>query len=246
MNTVKEISELLVSGYTEWSLLGHIYTRERDDLTLFAYTSDAYRSGVWNKYERVCRGLIISSITGEVVARPFDKFFNWLEGGRKASGYIVNVTEKIDGSLGILYRHKGNFCISTTGSFDSEQAIWATGFLRYHYDLWGLDERLTLLFEIVYPGNHNVVDYGQTQDLILLAIRDRFSGKYLSFFPDVVEYADEMGFTLPKTYQFNSIADILEATGQIEADQEGWVVEFSDGSRWKFKGDRYLELQQKQ
>jgi RNA ligase len=25
-------------------------------------------------------------------------------------------------------------------------------------------------------------------------------------------------------------------------DQEGWVVEFSDGSRWKVKGDRYLEL----
>ena len=42
------------------------------------------------------------------MARPFDKFFNWGEGswrngGRTTTADISFVTEKYDGSLGILY-----------------------------------------------------------------------------------------------------------------------------------------------
>ncbi|HRF99146.1 MAG TPA: hypothetical protein PLZ51_28235, partial [Aggregatilineales bacterium] len=74
---------------------------------------------------------------------------------------------KMDGSLGILYRWQGAYYIATRGNFDSDQAIWATIFLRTHYDLHNLADEYTLLFEIIYPDNRIVVNYGQRQDLVL-------------------------------------------------------------------------------
>jgi RNA ligase len=178
-----------------------------------------------------------------MVARPFDKFFNWLEGGRRANGHIVTVTEKVDGSLGILYRTLAGYRIATRGNFAGEQAVWATKFLHDRSDLAGLPDELTLLFEIVYPGNRIIVDYKDREDLVLLAARNRHTGAYLPFFPDVYSLGQHYGFSLPQVYQFNNISQIIARTGTMAVDQEGFVVEFSDGERFKFKGDRYLEIQ---
>ena len=54
-------------------------------------------------------------IQGEIVARAFDKFFNYGERGINISpsGKIKNVYEKIDGNLGVLYRDNGKYKIST-------------------------------------------------------------------------------------------------------------------------------------
>jgi RNA ligase len=227
----------------DWSEYGDVRAIYLDDLVLFSYTQSAQYEGRWNDFERMSRGLILNWKTGEIVARPFDKFFNWLENGEKASGHIVNITEKVDGSLGILYRHNGGFKVATRGSFDGEQATWATDFLNANYPMGGfLPNEYTLLFEIVYPENRIVVDYGHLEELFLLAARNRFTGEYLPFFPDVYEIAQEFGFPLPQVYDFNRIEDIIAATDTLSAEHEGWVVEFSRGQRFKFKGDRYKEL----
>jgi RNA ligase len=241
LQTISDIQDLARQGFDDWQRYGYVYARQKGDLLLFNYTAQAQYEGRWNFFERVSRGLIINAKTGEVAARPFDKIFNWGERGHKAHGHIVTVTEKMDGSLGILYRDDGHK-ISTRGAFDSEQAKWATDFLRDCYDLDGLPNELTLLFEIIYSENRIVVDYGNREDLVLLAARNRHSGQYLPFYPDLYELAQKYGFPTPKVYQFNNIAEIIAQTGLIDVNQEGWVAEFSDGSRFKFKGDRYLEL----
>lgn len=241
VQTIADIQQLVLSGETDWQQYGHVYTREQDGLLLFNYSAAAQFEDTWTPFECMCRGLIINQSTGEIVARPFDKFFNWNQGGRKASGHIVTVTEKIDGTLGILYRQRGDYRIATRGSFDGPQAIWATEFLRDYYDL-AVPDHLTLLFEIIYPDNRHVVDYGNREDLILLAARNRHTGDYLPFFPDLVAIADANCFHLPRTFSFNRVEDLLALAGEIDVHTEGWVVEFSDGSRWKIKGDRYLEL----
>lgn len=240
MEIMKELQAKAREGFTDWEQYGNVKAVYKDDLILFNYTAVAQWEGTWNWFERVSRGLILNT-AGEVIARPFDKFFNWGECGRKSSGHIVTVTEKIDGSLGILYRTNGEYRISTRGSFDSEQAIWATDHLNTYYDLADLPDDLTLMFEIVYPENRIVVDYGNTYELFLLAAR-KFSGEYLPFYPDVYELGRKYNFVMPNTYQFNNVTDILEACEKIDGTQEGWVVEFSDGQRFKFKGNTYVEL----
>ncbi|MHB8626061.1 MAG: T4 RnlA family RNA ligase [Aggregatilineales bacterium] len=243
IRSIEDIQQLAIAGLRDWKFYGDVVVRSEGDLLIFNYTELAQYKAEWNFFERVSRGLIINARTGEIVARPFDKFYNWLEGGRRASGHIVTVTEKLDGSLGVLFRTPNGYRITTRGSFSSKQAEWATRFLNAHFDLSDLPEELTLLFEIIYPDNRVIVNYQAREDLVLLAARNRFTGDYLPFFPDIYDMAQRYGFTLPQVYQFNNLTQIIEKTGTLDASEEGYVVEFSDGTRFKFKGDRYLELQ---
>lgn len=237
MNTISDVVEL-VRGGGVLTTYGYVNAITQGDLVLLSYTDAAHHAAEWSYLERVSRGLIINKVTGEIVARPFDKFFHWLEGGRRASGHIVTVMEKLDGSLGILYRANG-YKITTKGDFNSAQASWATEYLNTKYNLKRLPDELTLLFEIIYPGNRVILDYGAREDLVLLAARNRFTGAYLPFYPDLYELAKWYGFNLPQTYPFNNLREILAETGTTK--HEGWVVEFSDHQRFKFKGDYYLE-----
>lgn len=243
MNSMEELQAKVKEGFTDWEQYGNVRAVYKDDLVIFNYTHAAQYEGRWNWFERVCRGLILNTKTGEVVARPFDKFFNWGEREHYSSGHIVNVTEKIDGSLGILYRTEGQYAISTRGTFDSEQAQMATEILHVGYNIYDppLPDSFTLLFEIVYPENRIVVDYGQVEDIYLLAVRNRFSGKYL-YWRDVYELAQDYGFPKPRVFEFETADDIIRACKELDGTAEGWVAEFSDGQRFKFKGDTYLEL----
>jgi RNA ligase len=243
ITSIADLQALVVAGFTDWARYGHVSVRRMDDLLIFNYTALAQYSERWNFFERVSRGLILHTQTGEIVARGFDKFYNYSQGGRFPSGHIVTVTEKVDGSVGMLYRYGGGYRIATRGSFESDQARWATAFLNAHFDLSALAPQWTLIFEIIYPDNRVIVDYGAREDLVLLAARDRFTGDYMAFFPDLYELAARYGFSLPKVYTFNHVFDILATTGALDANQEGYVVEFSDGSRYKFKGDAYRALQ---
>lgn len=241
IQTIDELVQHVYSAAEDWGQFGHVTVRKYGDLLIFSYNTMAQYSEEWNFFERVSRGLIINYKTGEIVARPFDKFFNWGEGGRFTTAPIVAITEKLDGSLGILYRHEGKYKISTRGTLDSVQGLWASNFLNQHYSLDALPDELTLMFEIIYPENRVVLDYGERQDLVLLAGRNRFTGDYLSF-AQVRELAQRYGFPLPKVYEFESIEAILQNLTEQGSDFEGYVVEFADGQRFKFKGRRYLEL----
>jgi len=242
ITSVADIQRLVTEGFADWKQLGDVSVERDGDLLIFNYTARAQYEGRWNFFERVSRGLIINTVTGEIAARAFDKFYNWMQDGKKSDGHVVSITEKCDGSLGILYRVNNEYRISTRGSFHSDQAEWATKFLYEHYQLDDLPNELTLLFEIIYPENRVIVDYGGRADLVLIAARNRFTGDYLPFFPDLKLIADQYHFPLPKVFSFDSIADVIAQTGKLNADEEGFVVEFSDGQRFKFKGDKYLEL----
>jgi RNA ligase len=243
IQSIAAIQKLVMLGFNDWEQYGDVKVTARGDLLLFGYTTAAHIANRWNTFECVSRGLIINQKTGEIVARPFDKFFYWLT-GRKAKGHIVTVTEKVDGSLGILYRHKGEYHVTTKGSFFSPQGRWATRFLSENHDLTDLPDELTLLFEIIYPDNRIIIDYAERQELVLLAARNRHTGEYLPFFPDVYNLGQQYGFPLPQVHSYNTIDDIIAQTGQLNTNTEGWVVEFSDGQRFKFKMDEYIEIHQ--
>jgi len=147
----------------------------------------------------------------------------------------------MDGSLGVLYRNRGVPQIATRGSMVSEQAMWASLQLLNHNPS-EIPDDLTLLFEIIYPDNRIVINYGQRESLVLLAARNRHTGEYLPFFPDVYELAQKHGFDTPQVFTFDGLTAVIESCGAIDANHEGYVIEFSDGQRFKFKGDRYREL----
>lgn len=166
-------------------------------LSIFNYTEHAQYDRVWNDVTRLCRGLIVNH-DGEgddiVVARPFSKFFNHGEPDAPVLDLDapVHVSDKMDGSLGILYplgdgtpvfRHR-RFSVATRGSFMSEQAQHATRLLAEKYpDYWPQDG-ITTLVEIIYPQNRIVLDYEDQDDLYLLGGVDIATGTIFS--PDLM------------------------------------------------------------
>src|SRR4051812_16526347 len=90
------------------------------DLWIYNYTPQTQYENHWTPETLACRGLILD-VDGDVVARPFPKFFNW--GTPQAEGLPLHepfvVTEKFDGSLGILYMLDGQTFIASRGSFTS-------------------------------------------------------------------------------------------------------------------------------
>lgn len=198
----------------------------------------------------MCRGVIYNHETGELLARPFPKFFNWDEMGQfyPPAGPVLRM-EKLDGSLGILYPiHEWHgvgsvsthWRIATRGSFHSEQAEWATRFFNQYFAefndrIWPQPDE-TYLFEIIYPENRIVVDYGEFEGLVLLdVIRNEDGSSDTDEFDDFF-WPDKVTRT-PMT-EFNS-----RHQGDIPEGEEGFVYLWPvRGNRVKMKSAEYIEL----
>jgi len=243
VDIISKLGQLVRNNFTNWRSLGDVAVKPSPDgkLLLFNYTAKAQYAGRWNEFERVCRGLILDAETGAVVARPFDKFFNWGEGGRTTDAALIEATEKLDGSLGIGYRHGGEWRVATRGSFTSDQALWATDFLRRNPDMARWPHYLTPLFEIIYPGNRIVVDYGGKEFLVLIGARNKLTGRDL-FFREFGPLGTALGFLVPTIYHIYRPEDALRLAGELSGNEEGFVLRFADGQRFKVKGAEYLRL----
>lgn len=174
------------------SMLEQGYIRKQvhptEPLLIFNYTEKATFDRVWNTATRACRGLIINHTDYTVVARGMEKFFNWNEPDAPEikPDERVWVTDKLDGSLGIRYwqpRAK-KWAIATRGSFTSEQAIHATAkldeILQGYHHLERENLGLTYLYEIIYPSNRIVLDYGDRDTLVSIGGVVNATGEYIA------------------------------------------------------------------
>ena len=168
----------------------YITKRPHNDYPLFIYNyaPTAQFDQMWNEATLQCRGLITDD-KGEILARPFPKFFNFGETAVPrfvVTGLPGQVYEKADGSLGILYHYKSKWHVATRGSFHSDQAEWATGFIQASdfADIGWPTEGYTYLTEIIYPQNRIVVDYGNRAELMLLGVLSNETGEDVTSFSD--------------------------------------------------------------
>ena len=173
-----------------------------------------------------------------IIARPFGKFFNLEECqsvGIKIPQENFDVYEKLDGSLGILYWGNDRPAIATRGSFASDQALYATENIlpKYSEFLNKLDKNLTHLFEIIYPENRIVLDYGNEEKLVLLAIIDTKTGQETGL--GTINWPD-------KTKILDGIVDLNTILEMQENNQEGFVIKFDSGLRVKYKFSEYKRL----
>jgi RNA ligase len=215
-----------------------ISRRPHPGLPLFIYnytpSAQAISPSLWPDALSDCRGLILDE-NGNIVGRPFRKFWNYEQVLSDIPNEPFTVWEKVDGSLGIVCSYNGNTVVATRGSFESDQAKWASAKLLSDYGNFSPQGGLTYLFEIVYPENRIVVDYKGQQDLFLLAVLDK-SGK-----------DDDSAFNLDATFKkakrYDGITDFSEVnTNPRFNGQEGFVVRWENGFRAKIKADEYKRL----
>lgn len=221
---------------------GHVSVRDHatEPLAILNYTNAATYDRAWNACVLACRGLIYRTDTHEVVARPFPKFFNHGEpcAPDLDMGAEAVVTDKLDGSLGILYPTSDGFRVATRGSFHSEQAEEGTGLWEDYYIDVSPPEGWTPLFEIIYPANRIVLDYGNMEDLVLLGAVEIATGK--SVHPDHQLLAFWPG-PRAEVFHYRSLAEAL--TGEPRPNAEGLVVHLpGTDERVKLKQEDYVAL----
>lgn len=233
---------------------GRVTCREHPTLPLYIYNyaPDVQFTNSWDDVTLNCRGLILDHHFN-IVARPWKKFFNLGQVNLPIQfDDPVEVMDKADGSLGILYPmvHPDGldvvFAVATRGSFASEQAQHATKVYREKYEHLIPNPAYTMLFEIVYPENRIVLNYDGMDDLILLGAVENKTGYYIS--PLTAQHMfihrESKGYTdwtgpVVEVMPYKSISEALAHTDRPNA--EGYVIR-SHNFMVKIKQPDYLDL----
>ena len=229
----------------------------------FKYSLDTVYGQKWDEITLSCRGIAFEKETGKIVAWPFNKFFNYQEiyaqdGSLAHIGKILNeidgwrpftskqytIAEKVDGSLGIAYFYEGEWHVKTGGSFNSDQAIWATNYLRNNLNTFVMLEDVTYCFEIVYKADPHVVHYDKEELVLLSAFDTQKHDEVSSVIMPLL--AKELGCRYVKEYHYSTLEETLEAVSKMDVNHEGVVMTFynsyGDYFKVKIKSEEYLEM----
>lgn len=199
--------------------------------------------GTWGEchaaaIRRECRGITFDSGTGEIVSRPFHKFFNL---GEPSAGDNPNplkhshtVLEKLDGSM-VRPLPNGRWA-TKMGVTDVALSVEEFVAKNWHYqqfvDAW-MSAGATPIFEYVGPHNRIVLEY--EENMYLLAIRWTKTGQYFSVHE--TNYAATK-FDIPYVPIDKRPLDEVRQSDT----SEGIVIRYSDGHMLKVKSDWYIKV----
>lgn len=207
----------------------------------------------WTKDNLIFRSSIWNS-NGELISAGFKKFFNYQEQPdleeqpTNLSG--CTSVEKLDGSLLIVSKYKGEMIYRTRGT--STVANMENGYeiplliekykKFFNSYIWYLEtHEWSYLFEWTTPTNKIVIDYGTEPDIRLVGIVNHENYEYVpQSILDSVAKNNEL--KRPKTYQYTNITDLVSDVEHF-VDKEGICLYFNkDQSIRKVKGLWYLKL----
>ena len=232
---MKNLIETLEKYYEDGLL--YKQTHPSLPLTIWNYSVSVQYENSWDEITLQCRGLVTDN-EGNIVARPFKKFFNMDEGKHTPTSEF-EVYDKMDGSLGIVFWYEGQWIVATRGSFTSSQSIKGKEIFDRYVKKYGDDNlniHLTYLVEILFPENRIVVDYGNDEKLVLLGITDQYGETHHSHFEYLWFHKDLI------VKKYDGINDYSILKDMIKDNKEGFVIKFSNGDRMKIKGKEYLRL----
>lgn len=229
---------------------------EYTNLVLLKYGKSLSTIG-FNKLAEVCRGKIVDTKNKTIVSYPLDKFYNVNENDKNSFETISNLinesdysscTDKRDGSTLILTLDSDyGLLINTNGSFHSEQVKKGMALLntQYSYFLENIKTGFTYIFEITYPENRIVLDYGIEECLTLIGIRSLATQRLLNHLC-LVKLAEFYHLPIVESEEFYSLEGLLHlAETWKNANKEGWVLLIEkDGIQHmvKIKLNEYVEL----
>jgi|ERR1035437_388605 RNA ligase len=212
------------------------------DIWILNYSKETQFSKSWDLMTSTCRGLVID-IEGNILARCMKKFKNYEEYDPAEIDWSkeFDVFEKMDGSLIILFYYElvSKWIVASRGSFTSEQALEAQKMLNVSA-LDNLNKYITYLFEILYPENRIVVNYGKRRELVLLTAIITEDGVELTY--DTIEKMYSKYFTVVKKLELKSFDELRKLINTGEDNKEGVVLRFTNGFRLKMKFAEYCRL----
>lgn len=206
-----------------------------------------------------CRGLVLREGSWDVVAYPFDRFFNHGQGAAAQIDWgTARFEEKLDGTLLIVYRDDAadrwmcatrSMCeahgnINGVGTFAelADQCVREMGIAASSlHDLMegvGANADVTYMFELTGPYNRIVCDYPELR-LTLLGARDLVTLAEL----DPNRICEDLGFDSVRTWHFNDLGHLTEVMRDWHPTKyEGVIVKDAAFRRVKVKSPQYLAV----
>jgi len=198
---------------------------------------------------REFRGLIFDAVTGDLVRRPYHKFFN--VGERVDTKLdVIDVSkphailDKLDGSMIVPYKVNGRLIWGTKmGETDVSKQVLP--FLEENPDYVRFAEQAIVegyspIFEWCSRKQRIVLDYKKDK-LVLTAIRNMHTGNYL-IPSDIASYVVGYDIEVVKSISGEKLSEkFIDQVRQI-SDVEGFVIRFDDGHMVKIKCDWYCQL----
>lgn len=250
---IRNISDVLpaIAGRDEFVVA------ERDGYTIINYNvmmADTFPpvNTLNDAIRRECRGIIFDSVTGDILRRPFHKFFNVNE-REETQDHLIDlsqdhvVLEKLDGSMIASFIVDGNIIWGTkmaAQEFHETVSNFVADKPEYEeFVRLCIANGVTPIFEWCSRKNRIVIDYPEDQ-LILTGMRDMINGGYyVHSAMKALAYKNE-NVSIPVVKAFNAVDNMKQFVDYVSGieDVEGFVMRFNDGHMAKIKCHWYLQI----
>lgn len=224
MENIAELGKkklLIEKTYTEGKFKG---------LRVLKYSAKAFYDSAWKQYPELMemRGLVLDE-QDNIVAYPFTKVFNLLQENTKVNrDSVVQSVRKVNGYMACLSVYNGKLIVSTTGTLDSEYAVWAEkqiladiGCVNIAMLVNYLTElNVSLMFEICVKQDPHIVseDYGA----YLIGGRKKTIYSKLYTEAELDALADSLGWLRPE-FKEQRFSEVLQESNQ-STEIEGFMV----------------------
>lgn len=236
-----------------------------DNLMSLNFTKDAFYNAIWNDITIKARGLFVDQTTGEVIARSYNKFFNFGERSEKDIEvqnliYPLRIARKENGFLGIIsWDHRNNKMIVASKSTTKAEYVGYFKDVLDQVNKQNLDlildickkNNVSAIFEVCHPEDVHIVDYNKEKKLFLLDFVKNsldieghdimFSQRLLNRCHDLLDKNDQYLKIVEYQYvnseeEYKYIAEKYLTNDNIE----GYVCTDRSGKMYKQKSDSYL------
>ena len=249
----KRLEKMLNSEYIRVKDLGN-------NIVSLNFTRDAFQDGVWNDETIKARGLFINKATGDIVARSYNKFFQYGE-TQETKDYVDNnlvyplyISKKFNGFLGILSVYNNEFFIATKSTNDGEYCDYFKNILNN--TIFNNEQETKELFNTLKENNcsavFEVMDMMNDQHIVYennpLALLDFIPnsldlngiGKDVELSETLKNKINLKSIVIAKNKKINSKEELDKFLQDMEENElEGAVITDSNGFMWKFKTNFY-------
>lgn len=240
-----------------------------NNLLSLNFNKNVFYHAIWNDITIKARGLFVDSISGKVVARSYDKFFNFGEQSdeqkeKESLVYPVRIAKKENGFLGILSwdTRTNQLVLASKSTTEGDHA-------KLFRDVWNLNSwhnqslivqlcqkyNASAIFEVCHPDDVHIVDYNKEPKLFLLDFVPNhlhLKGKNID-----LGFSEMLCKLVKKEYKLDDKTDSLrlvekhicntpeemkQCTDAImkKDNIEGYVLTDNNGTMYKKKTDYYL------
>ena len=236
-------------------------------ISSFNFKRDVFMSAKWTDLSKIARGLFVDNEDGSIVARGFDKFFNYEERDFNRASWLqdnlkfpVVAYKKYNGFLGILSfdRKESKMLFCTKSMVDGQYSKYFKDIFYktridegqdYYQELasYLVETNSCFVFEVVDPVNDpHIVKYDEPQLILLDKIYLERNFRHESY-DELKEIGKRFKFDVKEKLekQFETWPELMEFIKSMKSYEEtdgieGFVFEDSSGYHFKLKGEWYL------